>query len=123
MADRVAKTLAKFRGTFVPVVASKRGSAMLDAWLARGLRPRQIVVIEPQPAKMLRSLARRGLRLNPKIKATVAAAVVIAVKPQSAPGALQSLSSYIDKSTLVLSIMAGRPIEFLENSLPPRTAI
>src|SRR5262245_8390932 len=123
MANRVAKTLAKFRGTLVLVGAGKMGSAMLDGWLARGLKPRQIVVIEPQPGKVLKSLARRGLRLNPKIKATVASAVVIAVKPQSASEALQPLAGYIDKSTLVLSIMAGRTIAFLEKSLPPRTAI
>ena len=123
MAIRIAKTLPKFRGTLVLVGAGKMGSAMLDGWLARGLKPRQMVVVEPQPGKMLKSLARRGLRLNPKIKATPASAVVIAVKPQSAPEALQSLSGYIDKSTLVLSIMAGRTIAFLEMSLPPRTAI
>jgi pyrroline-5-carboxylate reductase len=123
MANRVAKTLAKFRGTLVLVGAGKMGSAMLDGWLARGLKPRQVVVIEPEPGKMLRSLARRGLRVNPKVKSTVAAAVVIAVKPQNAAEALQSLSGYIDKSTFVLSIMAGRTIGFLQNSLPPRTAI
>ena len=123
MAIRIAKTLAKFRGTLVLVGAGKMGSAMLDGWLARGLKPRQMVVVEPQPGKMLKSLARRGLRLNPKVKATPASAVVIAVKPQSAPEALQSLAGYIDKSTLVLSIMAGRTIAFLEMSLPPRTAI
>lgn len=123
MANRVAKTLAKFPGTLVLVGAGRMGSAMLEGWLARGLKARQVVVIEPQPGKVLRSLARRGLRLNPKIKATVAAAVVIAVKPQNASEALQSLSGYIDKSTFVLSIMAGRTIGFLENSLPPRTAI
>ena len=123
MAIRIAKTLAKFRGTLVLVGAGKMGSAMLDGWLARGLKPRQMVVVEPQPGKMLKSLARRGLRLNPKVKATPASAVVIAVKPQNAPEALQSLAGYIDKSTLVLSIMAGRTIAFLEMSLPPRTAI
>ena len=85
MAIRIAKTLAKFRGTLVLVGAGKMGSAMLDGWLARGLKPRQMVVVEPQPGKMLKSLARRGLRLNPKIKATPASAVVIAVKPQIAP--------------------------------------
>src|SRR5262245_3936178 len=123
MANRVAKTLAKFRGTLVLVGAGKMGSAMLDGWLARGLTPRQVVVIEPEPGKMLRSLARRGLRVNPKVKSTVAAAVVIAVKPQNAAEALQSLFGYIDKSTFVLSIIAGRTIGFLQNSLPPRTAI
>src|ERR1044071_9760364 len=50
-------------------------------------------------------------------------AIVIAVKPQSAPEAVPPLARYIDKTTLVLSIMAGRTIGFLEKSLPTGTAI
>jgi pyrroline-5-carboxylate reductase len=123
MTIRNVKTLGKFRGTLVLVGAGKMGSAMLDGWLTRGLKPKQISVIEPQPGKTVKALARRGLKLNPKAKAMVASAVVIAVKPQSAPGALQPLSRYVDKSTLVLSIMAGRTIGFLEKSLPPGTTI
>ena len=46
--------------------AGKMGSAMLDGWLARGLDPKKVVVLEPQPAKSIKALARRGLKLNPK---------------------------------------------------------
>jgi pyrroline-5-carboxylate reductase len=83
-------------------------------------------VIEPQPGKSLKALARRGATLNPKpgpkAKAD-AAAIVIAVKPQTAPEAVPPLGLYAGKSTVVLSIMAGRTIGFLEKSLPPGTAI
>jgi pyrroline-5-carboxylate reductase len=96
---------------------------MLDGWLARGLDPKKIIVIEPEPVKAVKALARRGLKLNPKDKLGVASAIVIAVKPQSAPEALPPLARYIDKATLVLSIMAGRTIGFLEKSLPGGTAI
>lgn len=123
MAIRNVKTLAKFRGTLVLVGAGKMGGAMLDGWLARGLKPKQISVVEPQPGKAVRGLARRGVRLNPKVNAVAASAVVIAVKPQSAPETLQPLARYVEKSTLVLSIMAGRTIGFLEKSLPLGTAI
>jgi pyrroline-5-carboxylate reductase len=123
MAIRNVKTLGRFRGTLVLVGAGKMGGAMLDGWLARGLKPKQISVIEPQPGKTVKALARRGLRLNSKTKAAAASAVVIAVKPQSAPEALQPLARYVDKSTLVLSIMAGRTLGFLEKSLPPGAAI
>src|SRR5262245_16518529 len=120
---RNVKTLSRFRGTLVLVGAGKMGGAMLGGWLARGLKPKQISVIEPQPDKTVKALTRRGLKLNPKAKVAAASAVVIAVKPQSAPDALNPLAGYIDKSTLVLSIMAGRTIAFLERSLPPGTAI
>ena len=48
---------------------------------------------------------------------------MIAVKPQSAPDAVPPLGPYAGKNTLVLSIMAGRTIAFLETSLPPGAAI
>jgi pyrroline-5-carboxylate reductase len=117
------KTLSKFSGHLLLVGAGKMGGAMLDGWIARGLKPKKIVVIEPQAGKTVKALKRRGLALNPKGKDAAATAVVIAVKPQTAPDAVPPLASYVGKSTLVLSIMAGRTIGFLEKSLPPGSAI
>jgi len=119
----VSKPLRKFKGRLVLAGAGKMGGAMLDGWLARGLKPNQITVIEPQPGKTIKALARRGLKLNPKGKAAAASAIVIAVKPQTAPEALPPLAAYVGKSTLVLSIMAGRTVVFLERSLPAGAAI
>jgi pyrroline-5-carboxylate reductase len=110
-------------GGLLLVGAGKMGGAMLDGWIARGLAPKRIVVIEPQPGKAVKALARRGLKLNPKAKIAAAAAIVIAVKPQSAPAAVPPLKPFVGKTTLVLSIMAGRTLRFLEQSLAPGTAI
>lgn len=120
------KTLAKFAGALVLLGAGKMGQAMLDGWLARGLKPKQTIAIEPKPDKAIKALARRGVILNPKAgpKAKAdATAIVIAVKPQTAPEAVPPLGLYVGKSTLVVSIMAGRRLSFLENALPPGTAI
>ncbi len=117
------RTLKSFRGSLVLVGAGKMGSAMLEGWLARGLNPKQLVVIEPQPHKSVKALTRRGLKLNPKSKATAASAIVIAVKPQTAPDAVPPLGAYAGKTTLVLSIMAGRTLGFLQKMLPAGTAI
>jgi pyrroline-5-carboxylate reductase len=121
------RTLSKLSGSLILVGAGKMGSAMLDGWLVRGLAPKQIVVIEPKPTKAVKALTRRGLNLNPKpgpkAKAEAAAAIVIAIKPQTAPEAVPALGLHVGKSTLVLSIMAGRTIGFLEKSLPGGTAI
>src|SRR5215467_13804467 len=119
----VSKPLRKFSGRLVLVGAGKMGCAMLDGWLARGLKAKQVTVIEPQPGKALRALARRGLKINQKGKITPATAVVVAVKPQTAPEALLPLAPYVGKTTLVLSIMAGRTVGFLERSLPSGAAI
>jgi pyrroline-5-carboxylate reductase len=117
------KTLQAFPGPLLLLGAGKMGQAMLDGWLARGLRANKLVVLEPQPGKAVKALARRGLKLNPQGKPAPAAAVVIAVKPQTAPEALPALRHLVNNNTLVLSIMAGRTIRFLENALPPGTAI
>ena len=103
--------------------AGRMGGAMLDGWLVRGLNLKKLVVIEPQPGKGLKALTRRGLKLNPKGKAGETSAIVIAVKPQTAPDAVPQLSPYVGRTTLLLSIMAGRTIGFLEKSLPAGTAI
>lgn len=111
------KTLGKFSGRLLLVGAGKMGQAMLDGWIARGLAPKQVDVIEPHAASAVQALTRRGLRLNPN-KPSEAAAIVIAVKPQTAPEAVPPLAAHAGKDTLVLSIMAGRTIGFLEKSLP-----
>ena len=51
------------------------------------------------------------------MSATVAA-LVIAVKPQTAPDALPLLAALVDGKTVVVSIMAGRTLGFLEKHLP-----
>jgi pyrroline-5-carboxylate reductase len=117
------KTLRTFAGPLLLVGAGKMGQAMLDGWLARGLSPKKLMAIEPQPGKSVKALARRGLKLNPKGKASEAGAIVIAVKPQSAPDAVPPLGVYVGKNTLVLSIMAGRTIRFLESALPPAAIV
>lgn len=109
--------LKRFRGTLVLLGAGKMGSAMLDGWLARGLDPKRVVVIDPAPGKAIKALTRRGLKLNPKqnskAKPVQATALVIAVKPQVAAEILPAVRPMIGRSTLVLSIMAGRTLGFL----------
>ena len=111
------KPLRKFPGPLVLLGAGKMGAAMLDGWLARGLPAKQIAVVEPRPSKAVKALARSGVALNPK-RAQPAAAIVIAVKPQSAPEALPALAPHIGKRTLAISIMAGRTLAFLQQALP-----
>ena len=117
------KTLSKLPGHLVLLGAGKMGGAMLEGWLKRGLRANKVIVLEPQPGKTVKALARRGLKLNPKAKPTAATAIVIAVKPQTAPDAVPALGAHVGKGTLVLSIMAGRTIGFLEKALPAGAAI
>ena len=116
------KPLAKFPGRLVLLGAGKMGFAMLEGWLARGLDPRKVIVLDPKPAKAVKALTRRGLKLNPKTPSE-ATVIVVAVKPQIAADAMPMLEPYVGKSTMALSIMAGRTIAFLADALPTGTAI
>jgi len=116
--SKAQNSLAAIPGALVLVGAGKMGGAMLDGWLARKLPPKQVVVLEPQPSKAIKALARRGVRVNAKGDVGPVAALVIAVKPQTAPEALPLLAALIDAKTVVVSIMAGRTLGFLEKHLP-----
>jgi pyrroline-5-carboxylate reductase len=121
-----SKPLASFVGPLVLLGAGKMGQAMLDGWLARGLAAKKVIALDPSPSREIKATAKRGVTINPKAgpKAKAdAQAIVISVKPQMAPDAVPPLGLYVGKSTLVVSIMAGRTMAFLEKALPPGTAI
>jgi pyrroline-5-carboxylate reductase len=117
--DSRTEALRGVRGTILLVGAGKMGSALLEGWLALGVEPGALAVIEPQPSSDVTALAGRGLALNPPQHLDHAiAAVVIAVKPQVAPQVVPALAPLIGAATVVVSIMAGRTLHFLETALP-----
>jgi pyrroline-5-carboxylate reductase len=111
---RVSKisALQNITGTIALAGAGKMGGAMLTGWLAGGLDPKQVVVIEPMPSAEITALVARGIRLNPKDAATVET-LVVAVKPQSFREAGALLRPLVSPTTLVVSIMAGTTIASL----------
>src|SRR5229473_3567887 len=103
--------LQDMQGTIVLAGAGKMGGAMLSGWLARGLDPRLLGVIEPHPSAEISALVAKGIRLNPTPKEIGAvAALVVALKPQMFREAGPMLKRYAGSSTLVVSIMAGTTI-------------
>jgi pyrroline-5-carboxylate reductase len=108
------RDLGDFSGTLVLVGAGKMGSALLEGWLRLGLAPKHVAVIEPSPSPEIAALAQRGLSLNPDLHTLRDAAVlVLAVKPQIAAEAIAPLRAMVGAGTLVISIMAGRTLQFL----------
>jgi pyrroline-5-carboxylate reductase len=105
----------------VLVGAGKMGSALLEGWLGLGVDPAGVTVIEPQPTAEIAALTARGLKLNLVTPPARTDAVVIAVKPQTAPEALAGIR--IAPGVVVISIMAGRTLSFLAAALPAGTAI
>lgn len=117
-------SLRDFSGLLVLVGAGKMGGALLEGWLRLGLDPKHVAVLEPQPSPQIAALADRGLRLNPERHAlTNVAVVVIAVKPQVAAAIVPDLAPMIGGSSLVVSIMAGRKLDFLSGTLKTKCAL
>jgi pyrroline-5-carboxylate reductase len=124
MAKPILETRPALRdiaGQIVLVGAGKMGGALLDGWLALGLDPSRIAVFEPQPSPDIAAQAIGGLCLNPDPATVQAAAIVLAVKPQIAPSVVPGLASLAGYA-VVISIMAGRTLGFLERSLGAGTA-
>jgi pyrroline-5-carboxylate reductase len=108
-------TLKNITGTILLAGAGKMGGAMLTGWLAQGLDPSRVAVIEPHPSPEIGALAASGVALNPD--ATSAGQVetlVVAVKPQSFREAGAKLKPYVSAGTSVVSIMAGTTIASLQ---------
>jgi len=109
-------SLQNFSGTLVLVGAGKMGGAMLEGWLALGLNPHKIAILEPKPALEISALAARGVRINPA-SVDDASVIVIAIKPQEAATVVPTLKSFAGPATLTVSVMAGKTIGFLESAL------
>ena len=122
--DPEAPSLRDVTGTLVLVGAGKMGTALLEGWMRLGLEPARVAIIEPQPSQEMAALAARGLRINPTMNAVgEPAAIVVAVKPQNAAEIMPFLSQAVGPNTVVLSIMAGKTLEFLAEALPASTPI
>ncbi|MGF1446789.1 MAG: pyrroline-5-carboxylate reductase [Pikeienuella sp.] len=91
----------------------KMGGAMLSGWVAAGLAPAAVTVLDPAPSEAVQSLAGAGLALNPADLAAPDIAV-LAVKPQMMAAAAPRLAPFGGGGTLFLSIAAGTPIAAFE---------
>jgi pyrroline-5-carboxylate reductase len=106
-----SSALQNITGTIALAGAGKMGGAMLTGWLAQGLDPMRVAVIEPQPSPEISALTTKGIRLNPSARDIGKVdTLVVAVKPQSFREAGAALKPFVGASTLAVSIMAGTTI-------------
>jgi pyrroline-5-carboxylate reductase len=112
-------------GDLVLVGAGKMGGALLEGWLAMGLPPARVVLIDPAPPPEMAALADRlSIRRNPPLTSLGKAAVLLlAVKPQVIGDVIGSLLPLVGPDTLVVSVMAGKTIGWMASCLPAGTAI
>ena len=89
----------------------KMGSALLKGWLAAGIKPSAVSVIEPKPSDWLRA---QPVVLNSGLRSKRPAVCVLAVKPQILADAVQQIAAIGGGDSVVLSIAAGVRIAELE---------
>ncbi len=96
----------------VLVGCGRMGGAMLRGWLAGGLQPGAVTVIDPNLAPEWQD---KGLRVNAPLPENPAV-LVLAVKPQMMAGVLGTAPALA--KTLVISVAAGTTIATFETAFP-----
>ena len=97
----------------------KMGSAMLAGWLANGLNPSSVYVVDPYPSEWVLA---QGVHVNEELPAKPAL-VLIAVKPQMMQEALPTLQAMGGGETVFLSVAAGISIGTYEDILGANSPI
>ncbi len=106
--------------SLVLVGAGKMGGAMLQGWLALGLSPTAVSVLDPFASQELIDLCSgQGVALNPPLANVSAPQVlVLAVKPQMLDQAAPDIARLVGPDTLIVSIMAGKTMADIAARLP-----
>lgn len=96
----------------------KMGGAMLQGWLAEGLSPDAVHVIDPKPSDWLNA---QGVHVNSGLP-PAPAMTLLAVKPQMMGDALPQVAA-LSGRTVFLSIAAGTTIATLKAALGEGAAV
>jgi pyrroline-5-carboxylate reductase len=98
--------------SLILIGAGKMGGAMLDGWLATGISPGGVTILDPHPSPDVASTAKaHGMHLNPPMShVPQAAAIVLAIKPQMLDAAQPVLRHLAQPGSLVISILAGKTV-------------
>lgn len=98
---------------------------MLQGWLAKGLAPGRVTVLDPNPSDPLQDLATSaGIRLNPAVASVEPPRVVVlGIKPQALNEVAHAVDPLIGPGTLLVSILAGKQVGDLQRALPRSGAV
>ncbi len=108
--------------TLVLAGAGRMGGALLRGWLAGGLAPAAVHVIDPHLDAETRSIFRdQGVSLG--APSELPAALVLAVKPQTFAATPEAFAALAGPDTLVVSILAGKTLANLRAGVPDAAAI
>ncbi len=109
-------------GGLVLLGCGKMGSAMLQGWLAKGVVPGNVAILDPYPSEWVQGLMADGVLVNGDLPVQPAVCI-IAVKPQMMGDALPRLQALGNGMTVFISVAAGTPIRAFEEILGADTPI
>ena len=105
-------------GSILLAGAGRMGQAMLNGWLAMGIRGRCLTVVDPMPSAELAETCRtHEIRLNPDSLITPDI-LVLAVKPQMLDSVVPALAPIAGPQMLLLSVIAGKTVADLQARFP-----
>lgn len=100
----MTKSSPIFPRNIVFIGCGNMGGGMLTGWLAAGLDPAQVTIVDP-----FLDAAPGGIAVHKQLPDNLAVAdlVILAVKPQKLADAAPKLSGKISAQTIIVSILAG----------------
>ncbi len=115
MPKMIPESLLKQR--ILLVGGGKMGSALLQGWRAAGFEAAQFMVNEPNPSAELTASVSVVNPTAEQIKQSPPDIIVLAIKPQMAASVLPDLLPAVSRQTMVISLLAGQPIDTLSGLL------
>ena len=111
--------------TIALVGAGNMGGAMLGGWLAQGISPGRITVIDPAPSDAMKAkLEKQAVRcLGQAPEGFHPDVIILAVKPQIMANVLPGAAPMVGPETLCVSVAAGVTLAQLQAGLGEATAI
>jgi pyrroline-5-carboxylate reductase len=115
--------LQAFNGNLVLVGAGQMGGALLSGWLKLGLPPQRVTIIDPRPPANIKAIVdAHQIALDPP-DPPLADVLFLAVKPQIADEVMPLVKHLVAKTTVIVSVMAGKTIARMEEVFGRETAI
>lgn len=100
------------------VGAGAMGEALIAGWIASGVEPAEIAIVDASATRVAELEKRHGVRGVALADTAEAETLVLAVKPHQIEGVLEQLAGHLAEGALVVSIAAGVPLAKLQAPLP-----
>lgn len=114
----MAKTLKSFADGLLLVGCGNMAGAMLERWVAAGLDPAKVQVVDPAPAPLPEAVRSYTALADWSAAGHRAEWVLLGVKPQQLPDLAAELAPLLDQNSRLMSILAGVSLADLATRFP-----